>query len=171
MSITLRCQESKRERARLPISAARRRAHCRVGCRGDPTNATISARIWLNRHKVIEAARPVLVALSKLTPHHLVAPPALISPCRERVGLPLLRCRTRLPRCAESTRSSGSHARSGRRQGQYHSPRTAAACLVCYWTLARGSADRGSASRDRRFSMSQHGASVSLDIVGVMDGV
>jgi hypothetical protein len=45
MNITLLCQGSKRERAKRPISAARRRAHCRAGCRGDQTDATLNARI------------------------------------------------------------------------------------------------------------------------------
>jgi hypothetical protein len=54
MNITLLCQGSKRERAKPPISAARRRAHCRVDCRGDQTDATLNARI---RPKRLEGYR------------------------------------------------------------------------------------------------------------------
>jgi hypothetical protein len=49
MNITLPCRGSKREQARPPICAARRRAHRRAGCRGDQTNAALNARIRPNR--------------------------------------------------------------------------------------------------------------------------
>jgi hypothetical protein len=49
MNITLPCRGSKREQARPPICAARRRAHRRAGCRGDQTNAALNARVRPNR--------------------------------------------------------------------------------------------------------------------------
>lgn len=49
MNITLRCQGSKREQARPPICAARRRAHRRASCQGDQTNAALNARVLPNR--------------------------------------------------------------------------------------------------------------------------
>jgi len=49
MNITLRCQGSKREQARPPMCAARRRAHRRAVCRGDRTNAALNARVRANR--------------------------------------------------------------------------------------------------------------------------
>ena len=49
MNITLRCRGSKREQARPPICAARRRAHRRAGCRGDQSNAALNARVRPNR--------------------------------------------------------------------------------------------------------------------------
>ena len=52
MNITLRCRGSKREQARPPICAARRRAHRRAGCRGDQTNAALNARVRPNRQHV-----------------------------------------------------------------------------------------------------------------------
>jgi hypothetical protein len=49
MNITLRCRGSKREQARPPICAARRRAHRRAGSRGDQTNTALNARVRPNR--------------------------------------------------------------------------------------------------------------------------
>jgi hypothetical protein len=57
MNITLRCRGSKREQARPPICAARWRPH-----RRGPIGRT-----------VVDAADLILVALTKLAPHHLVA--------------------------------------------------------------------------------------------------
>jgi len=48
MNITLPFRGSKREQARPPICAARRRAR-RAGCRGDQTNAPLNARVRSNR--------------------------------------------------------------------------------------------------------------------------
>lgn len=77
MNITLPCRGSKREQARPPICAARRRALRRAGCRDDQTNAALTHAFGPIGRTAIDAADLVLVALAKLAPHHLVAPPAL----------------------------------------------------------------------------------------------
>jgi hypothetical protein len=179
MNITLRCQGSKRERARPPISEARRRAPCRVGCRGDATNATLNARTRPNRpqgYRYREACscRPCQASAS---PPRRAA--ALISPCRERIGLPLHQCRTRLPRSAGSTRSSGSPVRSGCRRGQSQPKNCAGLFSVLSNIGTRFSRSQIGVARSALFDVSlvpsateltaevvQYEVSVSLDIVG-----
>ena len=148
------------------------------------TNAALNARVRPNRPHCYRCRVLVVVALAKLAPNHLVAPPALFSPCRGRIRLPLHRRRTRPPRYAGSTRSSGSRARSGHRRGSTaaHDPQRLVQCFVGHWhaIVIGRPADLGSASRDQRFrrvglapsatestpEVVQHEVSVSLGIVG-----
>jgi hypothetical protein len=85
MNITLRCQGSKREQAKPPICAARRRTHRRAGCRCDQTKCCIKRTRSPNsphgcRCRGFCSCRP-----SKLAPHHLAVPPVLLG---TRQGLP-----------------------------------------------------------------------------------
>lgn len=56
MNITLRCQGSKREQAKLPICAARRRTPRRAGCRGDPTKCCVECTRSLIVRTVVDPA-------------------------------------------------------------------------------------------------------------------
>jgi hypothetical protein len=60
MNITLRCRGSKREQAKPPSCAARRRPRRRAGCRGDRTKAALNAPGRPNRPHCYSAATLVL---------------------------------------------------------------------------------------------------------------
>lgn len=61
MNITRRCRGAKREQARPPICAARRRTHRRAGCRSNQTNAGLIACVGPNRPRGYRCSGTVLV--------------------------------------------------------------------------------------------------------------
>jgi hypothetical protein len=151
MNITLRCRGSKQEQARPPICAARRRS---AGYRGDQTNAALNARVRPSRPHGYKCRDLVLAALAKLAPHHLVAPRRFFLRFVGELGfhyivveraysLSKVDAVERKP-CAQSSPPGAIAA---------HDPQRLVQRVVGHWhaIFIGRPADRGSASRDRRF--------------------